>query len=442
MALPSKARATLERLEQFGIHLDLQRSRELAARLGDPQAQFPAVLVAGTNGKGSTAALLAAMASAAGYRTGLYTSPHLEEVEERLRLDGRAIQGERLGELILEVGATAQEELGMPVTYFEALTLAAFLYFAREGVDLAVLEVGMGGRLDATNLADPILSLVTSISLDHTEFLGETLAEVAREKAGIFRPGRPALAWVESPEALGALRAAAERVGAPLRQVPERVSLEGTVARQRQEQMVRLRTPRRRYELELSLAGEHQARNLALAVAAAESLAELGWSRLDAGAIGRGAGGCRWPGRLEWVGLPGGSWILLDAAHNPAGVEALSRYLDSLSRPMDLLFGVLADKDVGGMLPPLARRARRVVLTTPPGRRGLPAAALRGLVPAGKGVEVEPKAESALNRALADVPDILLVCGSIYLVGEVRKILRQQFGVPPPAMEIVTGPAP
>jgi len=154
------------------------------------------VLIAGSNGKGSTSALLAAMATAAGYRTGLYTSPHLETVEERLRIDGESIPTERLGDLLARLIPAAERETGTPPTYFEALTVAAFLWFAEEKIDLGIIEVGLGGLLDATNLCDPMLSLVTSISLEHQEFLGDTLAAIAREKGGIFRPGRPALAWI------------------------------------------------------------------------------------------------------------------------------------------------------------------------------------------------------------------------------------------------------
>ena len=218
----------LGRLEALGIRLGLESMRGLLAALGSPQLRFPAVLVAGSNGKGSTAALLAAMAGAAGYRTGLYTSPHLETVEERLRIDGRAVGGERLGELLEEVVACAERRLGHSPTYFEAVTAAAFLWFAAERVDLAVVEVGLGGRLDATNVCEPVLSLITSISLEHRELLGDTLAAIAREKAGILRAGRPALSWVEDREAAGALREVAAGLGAPLHTAESEVTIAGT----------------------------------------------------------------------------------------------------------------------------------------------------------------------------------------------------------------------
>src|SRR5262245_4419811 len=245
------------RLETLGIKLGLERSRIILAAMGEPQRRFPSVLVAGTNGKGSTAALTAAMANVAGYRTGLYTSPHLEKVEERLRIDGRTIASDRFAALLSDLIALAESETGSPPTYFEAVTLAAFRWFAEERVDLAVVEVGLGGRLDATNLCDPILSLITPIGFDHREYLGDTLAAIAREKAGILRPSKPAHAWVEEPEAAEALRTVAAKIGADLRFASEDVEIERNEFQGWMGQRVRLATPVRRYDLHLALLGAH-----------------------------------------------------------------------------------------------------------------------------------------------------------------------------------------
>ena len=441
MSLPQSAAALLERLERFGVRLGLETTRGLLAALGNPERKFPAVLVAGTNGKGSTAALLASMAGAAGYRVGLYTSPHLEHVEERIRVDGRAIAGERLGELLERVVATSERELGSPPTYFEALTAVAFLHLAGEAVDLAVLEVGMGGRLDATNAAEPILSLITPIGLDHREHLGATVSEIAREKAGIVRPGRPALVWPGGAEAEAALVAAARAKGAELVLAQEDIEVEVAPAELSAPQRVSLATRRERYELQLGLPGAHQVNNLALAVLAAERLGGLGFARLGGRAIEAGAARCRWPGRLETVDLPANRRVLLDAAHNPGGVEALAAFLAGLGEPYDLLFGTFADKQAAAMLPPLARGARRVVLTAPPGSRGRPPAELERLLPPSLPRLVEPDPGRALERALAG-PGLLIATGSLYLVGDLRRRLRQGYGIPPPAVDpLFTEPA-
>lgn len=425
----------LARLQGLGIRLGLESTRALLARLGDPQLQYPCVLVAGSNGKGSTSALIAAMAHAAGYRAGLYTSPHLEAVEERLRIDGAALGRARLADLLERVIGTAERGLGtlpgtLP-TYFEALTVAAFLGFAEEKVDLAVIEVGMGGRLDATNLCEPVLSLITSISLEHREHLGDTTAAIAREKAGILRPGRPALFWVEDREGAAAIREVAEGLGTDLRSGPERVAIEEVTPEGWEGQRVRLSTPKGSYDLRLALLGPHQARNLGLAVLAAETLSgigfEPGFERLDRRAIQAGAEACRWPGRLEKIDLPGGRRVLLDAAHNPEGAAALASFLDE---PFDLLFGALADKDAGEMLDLLTPRARRIVLTTPPSERARPPEQIAEQL--GYPAEVEPDPGKALDRALAGATP-LVACGSIYLIGEIRKGLRERFGVPAPA---------
>lgn len=408
----------LSRLETLGIKLGLERSRTLLAAMGDPQRRFPSVLVAGTNGKGSTSALLAGMARAAGYRTGLYTSPHLEKVEERLQIGGQLIEPGRFAELLAELIDLAERETGSPPTYFEAVTLAAFRWFAEESVDIAVVEVGLGGRLDATNLADPILSVITPIGFDHQEYLGTTLTSIAREKAGILRPGRPAVVWIEEPEAAESVREAASEIGADLHFASQEVRIEEVSFEGWAGQRVRLSTPVRSYDLRLALLGGHQAKNLGLAVRAAEMLGGI-----DAQAISEGAAACRWPGRLEAIELRDGRRVLLDAAHNPSGAAVLAEFLDRLGRPADLLFGVLADKDYTEMLGLLAPRAKRIVLTTPASLRAKPPQELAALLGNRGGVLVEPDPGRALETALGLGGEILAVCGSIYLIGEIRKAL-------------------
>ncbi len=429
--LPPAAARLLERIEPNAMRLGLDEPRRLLAALGDPQDRFATVLVAGTNGKGSTAAWLAAMAVAAGYRTGLYTSPHLEEPTERLRVDGRAVSGGELGSWLLAVGAAAEGALGGLPTYFELFTAAAFHGFAAAGVELAVVEVGMGGRLDATNVAEPVLSVITEIGLDHERHLGAGVAEIAGEKAGILRRGRPAIAGCSRPEALAAVRREAARIGAELT-----AAASASWRRPAGAADLEVTTELAAYRLRPRLAGDHQADNLVLAVLAAERLRRLGWRRLDEAAITAGAARCRWPGRLESVGL-GDREVLLDVAHNPDAAGRLAAHLERLGRPYDLLFGLLDDKRGELILPPLAAPARRVVLTRPSGARGREPGDLLALT-AGTETIVEPRLDRALDRALAGNAPLLVICGSFYLVGEARRLLHQRFGVPAPAASIAT----
>lgn len=420
----------LESWASEGIRLGLERPRKLLAALGNPQERFRVVLITGTDGKGSTAAILAAILRAAGRSVGRFTSPELERVEEQISIgealtpktplpegEGafRPISPEDLVALLERIETAAHDALGGPPTPFEALTAAAYLHFAQRGVDWAVVEAGMGGARDATNVADPELAIVTSVSLEHRRFLGDTLEEIAREKAGGFRPGKPAVAF----EALPALVEVAESVGATLHGVDRDTSFRATpdATDPFRGQRVELETPVRRYDLFLPLAGEHQARNLALAVRAVEIL-ELA----SPGEIASGVAATSWPGRLEAVDFPEGPRVVLDAAHDPAAVQALVRFLDGLATPWDLLFGVLQDKEAERMLPPLARRAERVVLTRPPGPRGRDPGELVDLLRGGPTPEVIPDPARALEVLLQGPREGLrVVTGSVVLVGWVRK---------------------
>ncbi len=441
----NRAQSILDRLELFGVRLGLDTTRPLLAALGDPQSRVPTVLVAGTNGKGSTATLLAAMANAAGYRTGLYTSPHLEVVEERLRVDGRAVDRETLGELLTTVTEAGERALTDAPTYFEALTAAAWLWFADSRVDLAVMEVGMGGRLDATNAGEPLLSVITPIGLDHTKHLGESLAAIAREKAGILRPGVPAVSWPGPQPAEAALLEVANRLKTPLQMVPRELLHLTSQAQGFGSQQVELRTPTDHYSVDLPLPGRHQAENLALAVMAAERLAAHGYERLDNTAIRTGAEGCRWPGRLEHVVCPppfAGRELLLDAAHNPPGIDALARFLGDWpgleEGGFDLLFGAFANKNAERMLTTLARHARRITLTTPQGRRAFSPQELAAWVP-DQNPHLAAEPAQALSAALPG-EGLLVVTGSLYLVGEVRGLLRQQLGIAPSPVHALRDP--
>ena len=397
--------AWLEALGPQRIRPGLGRTRALLDSFGSPDRAVRSVLVGGTNGKGSTAAALSAILTAAGVRTGLYTSPHLVRVTERIRIDDADVPEGLLDDALALVAAVAGPGERGP-TYFEALTVAALELFRRARVEVALLEVGIGGRLDATNAVEPEISIVTNVGRDHLEILGPTLADVAREKAGIFRRRQPALVGAEGTAAdlKAVLHAEAARLGARLVEVPPSALWGGT----------------------FPLPGVHQQQNAALAVAASRALAPLN----DA-AIAAGLSKTRWRGRLERLTRPGRRPLLLDGAHNPDGAEALGRWLDAegLSGRIDLLFGALSDKDLAGTAGPLFARARRIVLTAPPSPRATPPEALKARLGAA-GVETAPSALAALERLDADAPGDapVLVAGSLYLVGEVLRLLERESG--------------
>ncbi|MBA4158894.1 MAG: bifunctional folylpolyglutamate synthase/dihydrofolate synthase [Gemmatimonadetes bacterium] len=411
-----------------GIRWGLERTRELLAEVGDPHTRFRSIHIGGTNGKGSVAALCdsALRAVVPGLRVGLYTSPHLVSFSERIRIDGRPVDADPLLAAAERLRPTIER---LEATFFEATTAIAFLCFAEAGVEIAVVEVGLGGRLDATNVILPEAVGITNVALDHTEYLGDTVTEIAAEKAGILKPGVPAVTAASHPDALRVMRSHAKRVGASLAVLDEiaRVeqaesSLDGT----------RLRFRSRQWGegvLEVPLAGAFQQRN---ALLAAELLALLPpdlrptWSALRAGFAA-----VRWPGRLT-VHRAHGATFVFDVAHNAAGVGALCDSLDflDLPRPLVLVAGILSDKDWAAMLPPLCARVDASVFTippsSPPARRWDPGEAARVLAPQlASTPRVIPALSAALQRALTLAPyGTILVTGSIHTVGDAMAELK------------------
>jgi dihydrofolate synthase/folylpolyglutamate synthase len=406
------------------MKLGLEAMDAVCARLDHPERRPPCVLVGGTNGKGSTAATLAAIATCAGLRTGLYTSPHLIDVTERIRIGWQDLPAGQLDGALGAVFAAADEAPAVPLTYFEALTAAAFVVFDEWKVDLAVLEVGLGGRLDATNVVEPFLSIVTSIGFDHMADLGTTLESIAREKAGIFRREKPVLVQASAPEALTALREASRARGSVWHDAREetRIScietgLDGT--------RFDLGTPGRTYALQTPLPGAHQAWNTALAVRAAELL-EPEIPRLSAAARTAGVRSVVWPGRLERLAVRGRT-LLLDGCHNPEGAAALARFLDDagLSGRAVLVFGAMADKDVEGIAAELFPRVRSVWLVPAGTERGAsPEQLARRVGTREPGATACDSFTAALERLLArGGSEPIIVAGSLYLVGEARRLL-------------------
>jgi dihydrofolate synthase/folylpolyglutamate synthase len=422
-------------LEFHGHKLGLDNIRALTDALGRPQDAYPSVVVAGTNGKGSVCAMASAALTAAGYRTGRYTSPHMVRIEERFAIDGAPVPASELEAVVEHLRGLVERllregRLQATPTFFEVATAAAFELFRRRGVGAAVLEVGMGGRLDATSVAAPLAGAITNIALDHQQYLGRTLDEIAYEKAGIAKPGMPLVCGEQAPGPRRVIAASCAERGARFVDAFEGVTLAAAGGGGAIE--LSLRTPAARYgPLTLGLRGRHQAQNALVAVRLLEAFSGAGIP-VPARAVEQGLGDARWPGRLDWRRLPDGRRVLLDAAHNEAGAAALADYLrDAVpGGRQPLVFGAVRDKDHAGMLRHLLPCASHVVITLPPTPRAAEPGALRatalGLDP-GARVAIEPDPAAALDAAWAHAPDIT-VAGSIFLLGAVLPAVESRGG--------------
>jgi len=392
-----------------GWDLKLERVRAALERLGSPERRYPSVLIAGTNGKGATAAIVHSVLQEAGFRTGLYTSPHLVSFTERIRIGFAEIARERVARGVARLRRLT-EEARIPLTFFEMATVLAFDEFARDQVDAVVLEVGLGGRLDATNVVEPVASAVVSIGRDHEEFLGDTLDAIAREKAGVMRAGRAAVLGPALPaEARAALLEEAARIGARV--------VEADAGRTEAE--------------EVSLRGAHMRRNAAVAL---ELIDELGVAcphlRVDARTRRVGLAAVRWPGRLDVVHHR--PLVVVDGAHNREGVAALVEGLPSVfeARRPRLLFAVLADKPWHDMARALLPHVAGVTVTQAGGKRGVPASDLASAFGGGLPVAIDPDPAHALAGLLARDPEApVLVAGSLFLVGAVYEMLLGRHGL-------------
>ena len=434
----AEALAALESRGRFGIRLGLARTRALLAELDHPERTFRGALIAGTNGKGSVLALTASALRAAGYRVGETPKPHLVTYRERLQIGGRPVDQETFARIVGEVVSVADlvaRRHGDP-TEFELLTAVTFRWFAESGIDLALVEVGLGGRLDATHVWDGGVAVVTNVALDHIDRLGPTVEAIAREKAAIIMRGDLAVtgAW---GSALDVIERRSRRVAAPLTVTPpallrasDRDGIEVELGR-----LGRVR---------IGLRGRHQAANVAVADATLDALESAGIARVTGEARRAGYAAVRWPGRMELVEVPagdaagpaGGREILLDGAHNPAGAAALAEALNDIApflrsgRPT-LVLAIMADKDVDGVVRALAGstllRDARVICTAPAGGRALPAdqLAARWRVLAGRAAEVVSEPAAAIDAALSSGSGTgpVIVAGSLYLVGAARAIL-------------------
>jgi len=406
-------------LQRFGIKLGLENIRTLLARLGHPERACSILHVGGTNGKGSVSAALAEILQQGGYRVGLYTSPHLHSFTERIRVDGVSIAETEVARLVDEIRPLAGD---VPATFFEFTTALALLHFCRSEVDFAVLEVGMGGRLDATNAVDPHLCVITPVCRDHAEHLGRDLAAIAAEKAGIIKPGVPLILGRQHPEALAVLLERARQLSAPVllcgRDFSPRAAPEG----------FSYRGPGGGLDgLLPGLAGLHQHDNLSLALAAAGVLAGQG-VLLPEAALRAGVEKVRWPGRLEW--WAGGRTVLLDGAHNEGGARVLADYLGSLAGVrIRWVVAVKGDKRPSEILAPLLPQVAALYCTVPAVEPAVPPEELQQLgVAAGVPSSCYATPAAALSAALSDrgAGEIVLVAGSLFLVAAAREYMMHQ----------------
>lgn len=410
----------------------LDRMKSLLRRLRNPHRSLRCVHIAGTKGKGSTATMLAEMLQACGHKVGLYTSPHLVDIRERIRINGDMIRQAALTKYINKVAVLVERMSDDKPTFFEIFTAIAFAYFADEGVDVAVLETGLGGRLDSTNVVTPMVVGLTSISIDHTHQLGDTVEAIAGEKAGVFKPGVPAVSVPQVPQAATVLKKAAKTARTPLMFTGENIDFSYRFESSREtgpQTRICLTTPRSQFEhLPVPLMGEHQALNCGLALALLDQLKEQGLD-IDDGAAIEGLARVRLAGRMER--LRDNPCILADGAHNAASIEALMRTIGQYI-PYDsmvVIFGCAADKDIGGMLEQILRGADKVIFTKSDTPRASSPEDLAEMYEerSGKTAQVAADLTEAVRIAKNAVSrgDIICITGSFYLVGEAKKLLQE-----------------
>lgn len=388
---------------------------DLLSRLGNPQDTYKTILIAGTNGKGSTAAMTASILQAAGYKTGLYTSPHLIDVRERIIVNKRQIPAGDFGKII----SAAKKKIEQPVTYFELLTAAAFLYFQRRKIDIAVLETGLGGRLDATNVCQPLVSVITNIAFDHTAHLGKTLTAIAREKAGIIKQNGVCVTAAKQKKVIDVI----EEVCRSRKAGCYRLGKDMQIKQQKNGLISYSGLYNNFDDLTVPLTGGHQLENAALALAALE-IAGLNGFPVDAQVVRKGLCNTKWNGRLEILCRK--PLFVVDGAHNPAGINALRRSLqnDFRYRRLILIFSALADKDYHKMLEKIAPLADQIILTQLQAGRAVPVAVLYECVKKmGREALITENAAEAMERvlAMAEGGDMICAAGSLYLVGEIKQ---------------------
>ena len=416
----------------FGSNYGLERTYKLLELLDNPQDKLKIIHVAGTNGKGSTTAMITSMLKGCGYKVGMYTSPFLEEFEERIQINGENIPKEKLAQLITKikyaVDKVIEEGYNHP-TEFEIITVLMFLYFATEEVDFAVVEVGLGGRLDSTNVITPILSVITSISFDHTNLLGNTLEEIAAEKAGIIKSCIPTVIYPQEEVAEIVISSKCQELDSKLYKInKEDAKLINIIKEDKIYQQVKVKLDDE-YDVKLPLLGEHQILNLAVALKALEVIKDKA-PKLNRESIVKSLATVRWNGRLEI--MSNSPYVVIDGAHNIQGITQLDKNIKKYFeyKDMYLILGILADKDVEDMVKVITPKAKKVFTVTPNSMRAETAEELLEEVKKyNESCEAYNDYKNAFEDALklCKKDDLLLISGSLYMIGEMRGIIKKHF---------------
>ena len=416
----------------FGSNYGLERTYKLLEFLDNPHGKLKIIHVAGTNGKGSTTAMITSMLKEAGYKVGMYTSPFLEEFEERIQINGENIPKEKLAQLITKikyaVDKVIEEGYNHP-TEFEIITVLMFLYFATEEVDFAVVEVGLGGRLDSTNVITPILSVITSISFDHTNLLGNTLEEIAAEKAGIIKSCIPTVIYPQEEMAERVISSKCQELDSKLYKInKEDAKLINIIKEDKIYQQVKVKLDDE-YDVKLPLLGEHQILNLAVALKALEVIKDKA-PKLNRESIVKSLATVRWNGRLEI--MSNSPYVVIDGAHNIQGITQLDKNIKKYFeyKDMYLILGILADKDVEDMVKVITPKAKKVFTVTPNSMRAETAEELLEEVKKyNESCEAYNDYKNAFEDALklCKKDDLLLISGSLYMIGEMRGIIKKYF---------------
>lgn len=420
----------IKNCSKFNTSKSLDSTFKLLELLGNPEKNIKAIHIAGTNGKGSITAMLTEVLIQAGYKTGMYSSPFIEDFEERIQINGINIDKDVLSNLVTTISIQIDILISKgyePPTEFQLITCIMFLYFSNSNIDYAVIETGLGGRLDSTNVIQPILSIITSISLDHLNVLGNTIEEIAFEKAGIIKPSTPVVCYPQKPSVKSIIEATCKDNLSPFIEVAENCVSDLHISDSLYQYFV-VQTTKKNYDIELSLLGKYQLLNCATAIYATEQLQDLGL-KITSEDLMSAMKTVKWPGRFEVMHKS--PYLIIDGAHNTDGISALiSSIKDYLKYDkLILIIGMLSDKSVEEIVPLIAKEAQQVITVTPNSDRSISAQDLRNIFfKYNENVYFEKDYELALKSALYDAKpkDLILICGSLYMIGDMRKLIRKK----------------